>query len=65
MIRSLVARSGKRLRVLGMPALKEWQEMELIPGVQMSARRWERVILNWAIVRFLPFPKRNTGKEGS
>ena len=36
-IKSLVANSGKRLKVLGIPARKEWQEIESTPGTQMSA----------------------------
>jgi hypothetical protein len=48
-----------------MPARKEWHVIELTPGTQMSARRRERVEFNWDIVRYLPLPKRKTGREVS
>ena len=53
-MRSLVAKSGKVLRVLGMPALKEWQEMVLTPGLHMSFRRSARTLFRCAVVRFFP-----------
>jgi hypothetical protein len=62
MIWSLVGRLGKRLKVLGIPGQNEWQEMELTPGVQRSESRLVRIMLNRAVVKFVPLVKQKTGK---
>jgi hypothetical protein len=59
-----VGRLGKRLRVLGIPGQNEWQEMELTPGVQRSESRLVRIMLNGAVVKFVPLVKQKTGKVG-
>lgn len=64
-MRSLEFRSGNRASVLGIPDRKEWHEMVLTPGVQISESRWDSVMLNCVIVKFFPLPKRKTGSEGA
>jgi hypothetical protein len=60
---SLVARSGKRLRVLGIPGRKEWQEIEFVPGEQISESSWARSVLKREVVRFVPEGRRKTGRD--
>ncbi len=49
---SLVASSGKKLSIQGMPAINEWQEMESIPGTQTSCRIVGRILFNLEGVRY-------------
>lgn len=63
-MRSLVASSGKVLTVLGIPARKEWQEMVLLPGVQISDNRLARTLLKCVGVKLAPDLNLKTGKEG-
>jgi hypothetical protein len=57
-----VARSGKRLRVLGMPGRKEWQEMEFTPGEQMSESNSASILLKRMVVRFEALGNLKTGR---
>ena len=51
--------------MLGIPALKEWQEIESIPGLQMSTSSFDRILFNLGGVRYDPEANLKTGKEGS
>jgi hypothetical protein len=58
---SLEARSGNKLRVLGIPARKEWQDTVSTPGIHMSLKSPASSLLKCDFVRFEPDAKRNTG----
>jgi len=49
--------------VLGIPALKEWQVILLIPGWHMSDKSSESTLLKCDIVKFFPDPNLNTGES--
>jgi len=57
------ANSGNLLRTLGTPALKEWQEMEFLPGSQMSENRDWRMLFSFFVVRNFPFGRVKTGTD--
>ena len=51
--------------MLGMPALKLWQDMESFPSTQRSERSEARVLFMMAHVRFFPELNLKTGRDSS
>jgi hypothetical protein len=63
-MRSLVAKSGKVLTILGIPDLNEWHVMVLFPGEHKSDKRFARTLLKCAVVKFAQDLNRKTGSDG-